>query len=174
MCSNVIKVYLQIFVHYLTHNSFFWLSELSSHISLLFWAILIFSLVIVITLPRESGIRTFIGSVILRFIFLLGPESTLCLLGVVTVSGESIMHIHRCSFLSHRISLQVTLKSVHIVSIMGNKGTLEKHFLKIITDFQLLYHCIYIAFCFCGLIFHPFFYSLLVSCLRSECLICAI
>ncbi|XP_023177114.1 inositol 1,4,5-trisphosphate receptor isoform X2 [Drosophila hydei] len=114
--------------------------ELSSHISLLFWAILIFSLVIVITLPRESGIRTFIGSVILRFIFLLGPESTLCLLGVVTV----------------------TLKSVHIVSIMGNKGTLEKHFLKIITDFQLLYHCIYIAFCFCGLIFHPFFYSLLL------------
>ncbi|KRF83699.1 uncharacterized protein Dvir_GJ22702, isoform E [Drosophila virilis] len=114
--------------------------ELSSHISLLFWAILIFSLVIVITLPRESGIRTFIGSVILRFIFMLGPESTLCLLGVVTV----------------------TLKSVHIVSIMGNKGTLEKHFLKIITDFQLLYHCIYIAFCFCGLIFHPFFYSLLL------------
>ncbi|KAH8407261.1 hypothetical protein KR222_011790 [Zaprionus bogoriensis] len=114
--------------------------ELSPHISLLFWAIMIFSLVIVITLPRESGIRTFIGSIILRFIFLLGPESTLCLLGVVTV----------------------TLKSVHIVSIMGNKGTLEKHFLKIITDFQLLYHCIYIAFCFCGLIFHPFFYSLLL------------
>ncbi|ALC46642.1 Itp-r83A [Drosophila busckii] len=114
--------------------------ELSPHISLLFWAILIFSLVIVITLPRESGIRTLIGSVILRFIFLLGPESTLCLLGVVTV----------------------TLKSVHIVSIMGNKGTLEKHFLKIITDVQLLYHCIYIAFCFCGLIFHPFFYSLLL------------
>ncbi|XP_032593574.1 inositol 1,4,5-trisphosphate receptor isoform X2 [Drosophila grimshawi] len=114
--------------------------ELSSHISLLFWAILIFSMVIVITLPRESGIRTFIGSIILRFIFLLGPESTLCLLGVVTV----------------------TLKSVHIVSIMGNKGTLEKHFLKIITDVQLLYHCIYIAFCFCGLIFHPFFYSLLL------------
>ncbi|XP_039495318.1 inositol 1,4,5-trisphosphate receptor isoform X3 [Drosophila santomea] len=114
--------------------------ELSSHISLLFWIITIFSLVIVLTLPRESGIRTFIGSVILRFIFLLGPESTLCLLGVVTV----------------------TLKSVHIVSIMGNKGTLEKQLIKIITDFQLLYHCIYIAFCFCGLIFHPFFYSLLL------------
>ncbi|XP_073839343.1 inositol 1,4,5,-trisphosphate receptor isoform X2 [Musca autumnalis] len=114
--------------------------ELSSHISLLFWAIMIFSLVIVVTLPRESGIRTLIGSIILRSIFLLGPESTLCLLGVVTV----------------------TLKSVHIISIMGNKGTLEKHFLKIITDVQLLYHCIYIFFCFCGLIFHPFFYSLLL------------
>ncbi|KAM7363236.1 inositol 1,4,5,-trisphosphate receptor isoform 1-T15 [Cochliomyia hominivorax] len=114
--------------------------ELSPHISLLFWAILIFSLVIVVTLPRESGIRTLIGSIILRSIFLLGPESTLCLLGVVTV----------------------TLKSVHIISIMGNKGTLEKHFFKIITDFQLLYHCIYIFFCFCGLLFHPFFYSLLL------------
>ncbi|XP_068150313.1 inositol 1,4,5-trisphosphate receptor isoform X2 [Drosophila tropicalis] len=114
--------------------------ELSAHISLLFWAIMIFSLIIVITLPRESGIRTLIGSMILRFIFLLGPESTLCLLGIVTV----------------------TLKSVHIVSIMGNKGTLEKQLIKIVTDFQLLYHCIYIAFCFCGLILHPFFYSLLL------------
>lgn len=47
---------------------------------------MIFSLVIVVTLPRESGIRTLIGSIILRSIFLLGPESTLCLLGVVTVS----------------------------------------------------------------------------------------
>ncbi|XP_012156517.1 inositol 1,4,5-trisphosphate receptor isoform X2 [Ceratitis capitata] len=114
--------------------------ELSSHISLLFWAILLFSLAIVVTLPRESGIRTLIGSVILRSIFLIGPESTLCLLGVVTV----------------------TLKSVHIVSIMGNNGTLEKNFFKIITDMQLLYHCIYMFFCFCGLIFHPFFYSLLL------------
>jgi len=61
----------------------------------------------------------------------------------------------------------VTLKSVHIVSIMGNKGTLEKQLIKIITDFQLLYHCIYIAFCFCGLIFHPFFYSLLVRWINS-------
>ncbi|XP_037951904.1 inositol 1,4,5-trisphosphate receptor [Teleopsis dalmanni] len=116
------------------------LPELSQHISLLFWTILIFSLAIVVTLPRESGIRTLIGSIILRSIFLIGPESTLMLLGVVTV----------------------TLKSVHIVSIMGNKGTLEKNFFKIISDFQLLYHCIYIFFCFCGLIFHPFFYSLLL------------
>ncbi|KAL9888086.1 inositol 1,4,5,-trisphosphate receptor isoform 2-T2 [Glossina fuscipes fuscipes] len=114
--------------------------ELSSHISLLFWTILSFSLVIVATLPRESGIRTLIGSIILRSIFLMGPESTLCLLGIVTV----------------------TLKSVHIISIMGNQGTLEKHFFKIITDFQLLYHCIYIIFCFCGLVVHPFFYSLLL------------
>ncbi|KAI9577167.1 hypothetical protein GQX74_009687 [Glossina fuscipes] len=91
-------------------------AELSSHISLLLWAILSFSLVIVATLPRESGIRTLIGSIILRSIFLMGPESTLCLLGIVTVS----------------------LKSVHIISIMGNQGTLEKHFFKIITDFQLL------------------------------------
>nr|BAA14399.1 inositol 1,4,5-trisphosphate receptor [Drosophila melanogaster] len=112
--------------------------ELSSHISLLFWIITIFSLVIVLALPRESGIRTFIGSVILRFIFLLGPESTLCLLGVVTV----------------------TLKSVHIVSIMGNKGTLEKQLIKIITDFST-YTALY-SVLLLRLIFHPFFYSLLL------------
>lgn len=55
------------------------------------------------------------------------------------------------------------MKSVHIVSIMGNHGTLEKHFSKIITDAELLYHFGYIMFCFFGLFMHPFFYSVLVS-----------
>ncbi|XP_055907369.1 inositol 1,4,5-trisphosphate receptor isoform X2 [Eupeodes corollae] len=114
--------------------------ELLPHVSWLFWAIMLFSLVIVIMLPRESGIRTLIGSVILRFIFLIGPEPTLWLLGSVTVA----------------------LKGVHIISIMGNQGTLEKNFLKLITDFQLFYHFGYICFVFCGLLVHPFFYSLLL------------
>lgn len=59
--------------------------ELSSHMSCLIWAIMIFSFAIVITLPRESGIRTLVASVILRFIFSLGPEPTMWLLGSITV-----------------------------------------------------------------------------------------
>lgn len=44
--------------------------------------------VIVVTLPRESGIRTLVASTILRLIFSLGPEPTLWLLGFLTVSRK--------------------------------------------------------------------------------------
>lgn len=43
------------------------------------------SAAIVITLPRESGIRTLVASTILRLIFSVGPEPTLWLLGFLTV-----------------------------------------------------------------------------------------
>lgn len=102
---------------------------------------MLISLAIVVTMPRESGIRTLVASIILRFIFSVGPEPTLWLLGSVTV----------------------LLKGVHIVSLMGNHGTLEKHFLKIICDAQLLYHFCYMLFCLSGILVHPFFYSVLVS-----------
>lgn len=115
--------------------------ELNSHMSWLIWAIMLTSLAIVVTLPRESGIRTLVASIILRCIFSLGPEPTLWLLGSSTV----------------------LFKGVHIVSLMGNHGTLEKHFFKIITDAQLLYHLFYMMLVLCGILVHPFFYSILVS-----------
>lgn len=115
-------------------------TELNSHMSWLIWTIMLVSLAIVTTMPRESGIRTLVASIILRFIFSVGPEPTLWLLGSVTV----------------------LLKGVHIVSLMGNHGTLEKHFLKIICDAQLLYHFCYMIFCLSGILVHPFFYSVLV------------
>lgn len=120
---------------------FFFSLELSSHISWLIWSIMLISAAIVITLPRESGVRTLVASIILRFIFSVGPEPTLWILGSVTVC----------------------LKSVHIISLIGNHGTLEKNFLKIITDVELLYHFGYIMFCVLGILMHPFFYSILVS-----------
>lgn len=119
----------------------FFCIELHSHMSWLIWAIMLISLAIVVTMPRESGIRTLVASIILRLIFSIGPEPTLWLLGSVTV----------------------VLKGVHIVSLMGNHGTLEKHFLKIISDAQLLYHLCYMLFCLSGILVHPFFYSVLVS-----------
>ena len=117
------------------------LIELNSHMSWLIWTIMFISLAIVITLPRESGIRTLVASIILRCIFSFGPEPTLWLLGSSTV----------------------IFKGVHIVSLMGNNGTLEKHILHIITDAQLLYHLFYMMLVLCGILVHPFFYSILVS-----------
>lgn len=99
------------------------------------------SLAIVITLPRQSGIRTFVVALILRLIFSCGPEPTLWLLGCITV----------------------VMKGVHIISLMGNYGTLEKHLFSILTDAELLYHFFYLLFCVFGVLLHPFFFSILVG-----------
>jgi inositol 1,4,5-triphosphate receptor type 1 len=98
------------------------------------------STAIVVTLPRETGIRTLVASTILRLIFSLGPEPTLWLLGTVTI----------------------LLKGIHLVSIMGNHGTLTKTYQQILTDAELVYHLAYLVFCMLGLLMHPFFYSVLL------------
>lgn len=58
--------------------------------------------------------------------------------------------------------LKVILKGIHLVSIMGNQGTLTKTYNQILIDFELWYHATYMVFCFLGILFHPFFYSVLV------------
>ncbi|KZC07542.1 Inositol 1,4,5-trisphosphate receptor type 1 [Dufourea novaeangliae] len=113
---------------------------LSSHLSGLIWTVMLSSAVIVITLPRESGIRTLVASTILRLIFSIGPEPTLWLLGFVTV----------------------VLKVVHLISIIGNQGTLTKSIEQIVTNVEILYHISYLIFCVLGICMHPFFYSVLL------------
>lgn len=79
------------------------------------------------------------------------------------------MKKHFLTFLSYYYALmyfsyfKVILKGIHLVSIMGNHGTVTKPLFKIITDAELLYHCSYLIFCLLGIMFHPFFYSVLVS-----------
>jgi hypothetical protein len=46
---------------------------------------------------------------------------------------------------------------------MGNQGTFTKNLRQIVTNFELLYHLIYLAFCVLALFMHPFFYSVLVN-----------
>lgn len=135
------------------------------------------SAAIVITLPRESGIRTFVASTILRLIFSVGPEPTLWLLGFVTVKKNIYIYMHKtCTndilfylfffnalHLHGHLLLQIMLKVVHLISIIGNQGTLTRSVEQIITNIELLYHLLYLAFCVLGIFMHPFFYSVLVS-----------
>uniref|UniRef100_A0A146L7A0 Inositol 1,4,5-trisphosphate receptor n=1 Tax=Lygus hesperus TaxID=30085 RepID=A0A146L7A0_LYGHE len=114
--------------------------KLGAHLSGLIWAVMLISAAIVITLPRESGIRTLVASTILRMIFSAGPEPTLWLLGTLTVF----------------------LKGIHLISIMGNQGTFSKSIRQIITDGEIIYHLSYVMFCILGLCMHPFFYSVLL------------
>jgi len=72
---------------------FFFLPELGQHLSGLIWAVMLVSAAIVITLPRESGVRTFVASTILRMIFSAGPEPTLITLGTLTVSHVTYLYL---------------------------------------------------------------------------------
>ncbi|XP_069694590.1 inositol 1,4,5-trisphosphate receptor isoform X4 [Periplaneta americana] len=114
--------------------------KLGQHFSGLIWAVMLVSAAIVITLPRESGVRTLVASTILRLIFSVGPEPTLLLLGTLTVF----------------------VKGIHLISIMGNQGTFSKNLKQMVTDAELLYHLAYAIFCILGLCMHPFFYSVLL------------
>jgi len=80
-----------------------------------------------------------IGATILRLIFSIGIVPTLLLLG----------------------TMQVAIKAVHLISIMGNHGTLTKSVGKILTDREFLYHIGYLALCIVGLKWH-LCYSILV------------
>ncbi|XP_011161060.1 inositol 1,4,5-trisphosphate receptor isoform X2 [Solenopsis invicta] len=114
--------------------------ELSYHISALIWTVILVSITLIAILPRETGIRTFVAATIVRLIFSVGPEPTLWLLGFVTI----------------------TFKVVHLISIIGNQGTLTRSVGQIITNIELLYHMLYLAFCVLGIFMHPFFYSVLL------------
>ncbi|XP_050529247.1 inositol 1,4,5-trisphosphate receptor [Daktulosphaira vitifoliae] len=114
--------------------------SIGSHVSILIWVVFLTSAFVVFALPGYSGLRTLVISTILRLIFSIGPEPTLWLLGTVTV----------------------IMKSIHIISIMGNQGTFTKKIDQILTDAEILYHLMYIIFCILGLCMHPFFYSVLL------------
>lgn len=140
---------------------------LSPHLSGLIWTVMLSSAAIVITLPRESGIRTLVASTILRLIFSVGPEPTLWLLGFLTVSRQKkyLLGIRRSNV--NVFCFQVLLKIIHLISIIGNQGTLSKSIEQIVTNVELLYHLFYLIFCFLGIAMHPFFFSVLVSSLTT-------
>lgn len=59
--------------------------DAGSHISGLIWAFLLVSAAVVVTLPSSVAIKCLVVSSIFRFIFSLGPETTLYFLGVAIV-----------------------------------------------------------------------------------------
>ena len=67
----------------------------------------------------------------------------------------------------YMICAQVIIKAVHLVSLMGNKGTFTKSYQQIITDTELLYNVAYFVCCVVGL-FVPYAYSILVSFLKFK------
>ncbi|XP_061380179.1 inositol 1,4,5-trisphosphate receptor isoform X1 [Danaus plexippus] len=114
--------------------------KLGPHLSLVVWAAALAAGALVTWLPRGSGARALLATGIVRLIFSAGPEPTLWTLGMLTI----------------------VVKGIHLVSIMGNQGTLSKSTRHVITDPELLYHGVYLGFCFLGICCHPFFFSVLL------------
>ena len=73
---------------------------------------------------------------IVRLIFLVGPQPTLNFLG----------------------SSAVLLKGAHILIIAGNAGTFQRSVRQICTDTEM----VYLMFCYLGLVTHSAFFSVLV------------
>ncbi|KAA0201449.1 hypothetical protein HAZT_HAZT004472 [Hyalella azteca] len=111
----------------------------SRQVSLLVWAGVLVALATVIAYPRPLWGYILTGFMIIRLILSQGAEPTLLLLGTINV----------------------VLKAIHLVSIMGNKGTFTKNFQQILTDTELIYHVFYLVFCILGL-FKPYAYSILM------------
>jgi hypothetical protein len=101
---------------------------------------MLLSAAVAIMLPKPSGIRTLVMTVILRLICSVGPQPTLMLLGTATV----------------------VLKGVHLLSITGNAGTFQRSVRQIFTNTEIVYHVVYLIFCFLGLSTHTFFFSVLL------------
>lgn len=114
--------------------------DLDSRLSVLVWLAMLVSFSIIVTFPRPSGIRTFVGSTILRLIFSLGLEPTLKLLGLANV----------------------IIKAIFIVSYVGNRGTFEHNVRWLLSDRNLVLHLMYFTFGVLGFAVHTFFYSILL------------
>ncbi|KPM03397.1 inositol 1,4,5-trisphosphate receptor type 1-like protein [Sarcoptes scabiei] len=114
--------------------------EINQKFSSFLWALLFVSISGVFSFPGKFCFYTMISLSILRMIYSFGIQPALYSLGC----------------------LNVTIKTIHLISIMGNRGTFNKKFNEIVRDKEFLYHIIYLAFCVVGLLGHPLFYSVLL------------
>nr|XP_037876698.1 inositol 1,4,5-trisphosphate receptor isoform X5 [Bombyx mori] len=114
--------------------------RLGQHVSLAVWAASGAAGALVAWVPRGAGVRALLACAIVRVLCSAGPEPTLWALAMLTI----------------------IVKGIHLVSIMGNQGTLSKSTRNVLTDPELLYHTVYLLFCFLGICCHPFFFSVLL------------
>nr|DBA33817.1 TPA: hypothetical protein GDO54_001448 [Pyxicephalus adspersus] len=107
-------------------------------ISLLFWAMVCFSVMSLFT--KRYGLRPLIVALILRSVYYLGIGPTLYILG----------------------GLNLTNKIVFVVSFVGNRGTFIRGYKAMVMDMEFLYHVGYILTSVLGVFAHELFYSILL------------
>lgn len=109
-------------------------------ISLFLWIFVISSFSALVTFKKRPWLHLSLIALLIRCIFSIGIEPSLTLLGISNVLSTG----------------------VHLISIMGNRGTFTKSVFEICTDLEIIYHLIFLSFGILGLFLHPFFYSVLL------------
>ena len=116
------------------------LPTLDPFVSLFLWILVISSISGLATFKKRAWIRSVMITLLLRCIFTFGIESSLVLLGIANVLSTG----------------------VHLMSIMGNRGTFTKSIIEICSDLEIIYHLVFLSFGIFGLCIHPLFYSVLL------------
>lgn len=109
-------------------------------LKVLLWIAPILSIGLLFTFAKRFGLRCLFFTTIFRLLFSFGINPVLLLLGL----------------------LNILIAGVHMISIMGNHGIFTKKIDQIVTEFDFLYHIVYLIICALGLLVHPFFYSILL------------
>ncbi|XP_033110627.1 inositol 1,4,5-trisphosphate receptor-like [Anneissia japonica] len=121
--------------------------ELDPKLSGLVWIAMVVSFLSVLMLPTPTGYRMFFISTVFRFIYSVDVSSTLVILGLINV----------------------VIKCIFVVSLLGNKGLGNRGILGVATDSGILYHFLFLAFCFGGIFSREYIYSfLLLDVVRQE------
>ena len=102
-------------------------------LSLILYLLVIASFITLYKFRNRHSIRLVMIAVILRSIFSFGIEATLIFVGIG-------------NFLS---------TGIHLISIMGNRGTFTKSVFQIVTDTEIIYHVTLLMFCVLGLCLAP-------------------
>ena len=116
------------------------LMTLDPFVSVFLWFFVICCFSALITFKKRPWLHLSLIALLIRCIFTIGIEPSLTLLGILNVLSTG----------------------VHLISIMGNRGTFTKSLFEICTDLEIIYHLIFLSFGILGLCLHPFFYSVLL------------
>lgn len=109
-------------------------------LKVLLWIAPLLSIGLLFTFAKKFGLKCLCFTTIFRLLFSFGINPVLLLLGL----------------------LNILIAGIHMISIMGNHGIFTKKIDQIVTEFDFLYHIVYLIICALGLLVHPFFYSILL------------
>ncbi|GAU93572.1 hypothetical protein RvY_05495 [Ramazzottius varieornatus] len=104
------------------------------------WIMFFFALAMVIVRPEKSYFKPLVITAIVRSVYLVGPQYTVMLLGVINV----------------------IVSAVTVVSYTGNIGAAESSISGALKDSRFFYAVTLVAISVAGLVVHEFFYSLLL------------
>ena len=153
----------------------YWISRhMSTWSSISFTLAVLINLIVAIFYPFEQDISNVLNYFILNILLWIAPFISIGLLFFTFAKRFALKSIVFTTIFRLLFSfginpvllflglLNILIAGVHMISIMGNHGIFTKRKDQIVTEFDFLYHIVYLIICALGLLVHPFFYSILL------------